>query len=199
MIRGLIKLILSLASIVVVAECVIQVLILIDYTGDKAEKADVAWVLGASLNDDGEVEGSLKTRLDKAVELYKYGYAPRLIVSGGRKVGQLIPEAHAMKTYLVQNGVPEDAIITEETALNTWENLERCGAITKDQGYGSVLVVTSDFHIARTKWMLKDQGYENALVVAAESPKNWATKIANHLQESVSVVKYGYNKLKGSL
>src|SRR4051794_31314946 len=50
---------------------------------ERAKKADAIVVLGARVLPGGIPSGALRARVEKAVELYKKGYAPKLIFSGG--------------------------------------------------------------------------------------------------------------------
>jgi|GEM_PF-4070836 len=83
-----------------------SVIITIDGLRDELEKVDVAIVLGNKVEVSGIPSPALKSRLDRALELYREGYLQHIIVSGGvGKEGH--DEAYVMKGYLVDGGVPE--------------------------------------------------------------------------------------------
>jgi vancomycin permeability regulator SanA len=119
--------------------------------------ADVALVLGNTVNPDGTPSTRLKARLDKTAELYKAGYFPKVIVSGATgKEG--VPEGTAMKKYLVQAGIPASAIIVDDQGVDTFASAENTARILKAENLKSVLVVTQYFHIPRSKLALSKFG-----------------------------------------
>src|SRR5580704_13458675 len=72
---------------------------------DDLGKADVGLVLGSKVESDGTPSARLRARLDRTLELYRAGYFPAVIVSGGiGKEGY--DEAAVMRDYLVARGVP---------------------------------------------------------------------------------------------
>ena len=89
-------------------------------------------------------------RIWQAARLFRRGVAPRIIVSGGSFVaargGPPATEAEAMRVFLLDLGVPADAITDEGKALNTIENIRNVRAII---GHGKVALVTSAYHMPR--------------------------------------------------
>lgn len=137
--------------IIIIIACLIfaMVYLKVVYTGNNEvpEKSDVILILGCQIR--GDVPSlSLKYRLDKALQLYDEGYGKYIVVSGGRGADEIMPEAELMKNYLIDAGVDESIIYTEDKSLNTWENINLSKPIIDDLG-DSVLIVTSDFHIFR--------------------------------------------------
>src|SRR5919107_5123426 len=80
--------------------------------------ADAIVVLGAA-QYEGRPSPVLRARLDHAVSLWNRGLAPRLIVTGGRGVGDTTSEAAVGMRYLVQHGVPADSIWMDTEGLTT--------------------------------------------------------------------------------
>ena len=60
-------------------------------------------------------------------------------------------EASHLRRLAVLQGVPEDAIITEECATNTLENALRTLPILQALSIRAVTVVTSDYHLPRAR------------------------------------------------
>ncbi|MEJ8547239.1 YdcF family protein [Brevibacillus borstelensis] len=111
-------------------------------------KADVAIVLGAAVWGERPSPG-LRERLDQALELYRQGYVPYLLVTGGLGEGKTSTEASVMRNYLVEQGVPEDRIFMEHQARDTYENLLFSKEIMQQHGLSQALVVSHDYHLAR--------------------------------------------------
>ncbi|OME13831.1 hypothetical protein BSK47_24580 [Paenibacillus odorifer] len=89
-------------------------------------------------------------RVEKAAELYKAGYAPYIILSNAKestsKSGDMIQTALAL-------GIPQDVIYTENAADSTYQNAEYTLPIMKEYGFKSAIVVSSDFHMRRVKFL----------------------------------------------
>lgn len=124
---------------------------------DRLGKADVALVLGNKVNPDGSPSPRLKARLDTAVELFKLGYFPRVIVSGGTGT-EGVPEGTAMRNYLVSAGIPESAILVDDQGVDTQASARNTASILRAGRMKSVFVITQYFHIPRTKLALSRLG-----------------------------------------
>jgi len=89
-------------------------------------------------------------RIWHAARLYHRGLAPRILVSGGsfraRHGGPPATEAEAMRAFLLDLGVPAEAIVEEPGSLNTLENIRNVRAAVGD---GLVALVTSAYHMPR--------------------------------------------------
>lgn len=72
----------------------------------------------------------LAGRIDKALELWKKQHQHgKFVVSGGQGADEVVSEAQAMRDYLLEKGVPADAILMEDKSTTTWENLRYSLAI----------------------------------------------------------------------
>ena len=72
----------------------------------------------------------LAGRIDKALELWnKQHQHGKFVVSGGQGADEIVSEAQAMRDYLLEKGVPGDAILMEDKSTTTWENLRYSLAI----------------------------------------------------------------------
>jgi uncharacterized SAM-binding protein YcdF (DUF218 family) len=112
--------------------------------------ADTAIVLGASLRHDVPSPG-LQERLDHAVQLYRDGKFKQFIVSGGLDHnGSKLTEAEGMQLYLIKQGIAKKHIWLENEATSTYENLLFSKRIMSEQGFVSAIIVTHDFHGARS-------------------------------------------------
>ena len=85
---------------------------------DHAHAADVMVILGAA-QYNGRPSPVLKARLDHAVELFRAGLAPRVVVTGGMGTGDRISEATVGHRYLRAQSVPDSAIIVRPDGRTT--------------------------------------------------------------------------------
>ncbi len=131
--------------------------IAIDGASDRVFVADTIIVLGNTIEADGQPSPRLQARLDKALELFRLGKAPRILVSGGfGKEG--FDEATVMATYLEKNGVPPSAIVTDSQGLNTAATAVNAGNYMHSHNLHSAIVVSQYFHISRIKLALHRAG-----------------------------------------
>ena len=122
---------------------------------DDGKSADVALVLGTRPENCVE-------RAEKAAEVYSAGRVKYVIPSGGVEWdydGGRISEANFMKGILVGRGVPESAIILENEATTTKENM-LFGAVQinralRFENVKSVCIVTCAIHMKRSKALAK--------------------------------------------
>ena len=121
---------------------------------DDIAHSDVALVLGSKVELDGKPSSRLGARLDKTAELFRAGYFPQIIASGG--VGKEgFDEAAVMRDYLVSHGVPADRIIVDSLGVTTFSSAKNTAQISLQLGFKSVLVVSQYFHIPRSRLALK--------------------------------------------
>lgn len=99
-------------------------------------------------------------RMVYAAQLYHAGKAPRVIVSGGaiELYGATVPEAEPMRELLRALGVPDEAIVSEERARNTYENAIYVREILEEYEIDGVLLVTSALHMPRSVAIFAKQG-----------------------------------------
>ena len=83
---------------------------------------------------DGRPSPIFAARLDHAVELYRAGVAPRLVVTGGKADGDRTTEAATARAYAIARGVPADAILVEDRSRTTLESIRAVGDILRDHG-----------------------------------------------------------------
>ena len=99
-----------------------------------------------------------------------------------------MPEAEAMKQYLVGKGVEGSDILMDPESFNTNQNLKNAGVLLKDRPeVQKVLVVTSDYHVPRSLALAKDQGYDAIGLGSPCKPEYW---LKNHAREALAWIKY---------
>lgn len=113
------------------------------------KKADCILVLGAQVKPDGTPSTMLKDRLDKGIELYKGGAAPKLLMSGDN--GQVeYNELAVMFSYAVEHGVPKKDLFLDHAGFSTYESMYRAKIIF---GVKRAVVVTQKYHEYRALYI----------------------------------------------
>jgi uncharacterized SAM-binding protein YcdF (DUF218 family) len=115
--------------------------------------ADVIIVLGAGWERPLRLPKRVyRARLVYARELYERGLAPHIIVT------EKSPAAEIAREYLIELGVPEEAVEFENHSTTTWENLAYAQDIMREHGWQSAIVVTCGFHMFRSLRMCEELG-----------------------------------------
>lgn len=119
--------------------------------------AEALVVLGARIHPDGRPFHMLVDRLDAALQLWRQGAAPRILLSG-RGGGELDrDEVAAMRRWLMDRGVPGDALVDDGYGLRTIDTMRRCRDVF---GFRRVVVVTNEFHLARSVFLAQHAGLD---------------------------------------
>jgi uncharacterized SAM-binding protein YcdF (DUF218 family) len=131
--------------------------------------ADTGIVLGASLRNDIPSPG-LQERLDLALKLYREGKFKHIIVSGGLDHnGSKLTEAEGMRLYLIKQGLPDSGILLEPEATSTYENLLYSKRIMDRSGFKSAIIMTHDFHGARSLDIAHTVGIKQPAIATTDS------------------------------
>lgn len=109
--------------------------------------ADAIVVFAGGVGESGKAGGGAQERLARAVTLYKSGYAPNLILSSGYVYS--FKEAEVMRALALDQGVPASAIVLEQRASNTYQNVTFVDEILRERRWTRVLLVSSPYHMRR--------------------------------------------------
>ena len=115
---------------------------------DDARPAAAIVVLGAA-QYVGRPSPVLRARLDHAIDLFKRGMAPQVIVTGGRGEGDTTSEAAVGRRYALRQGVPDSAIVLEAIGRTTRESIRGVAELMRDRPGRDVILVSDPFHMLR--------------------------------------------------
>lgn len=124
---------------------------------DEQVPAGAIVVLGAA-QLDGEPGQVLTARLKHSLALYRAGLAPVVVTTGGSRAGDRFTEAAAGARWLVDNGVPAEAVVAVPVGSNTLSSLYAVAEVAREQGWASMLMVTDPWHTYRVLTMSETVG-----------------------------------------
>ena len=136
---------------------------------DETRPVEAIVVMGTA-QYNGRPSPVLRARLDRVVELWDEGIAPLVVVTGGKQEGDAFTEAEASHDYLVERGIPDDAILLEDQGSDSWESLQGVASLLKERDLDRVLIVSDGFHLLRLKKMAHDLGLRAYVTAAEDSP-----------------------------
>ncbi len=114
---------------------------------EQLEPADAIILLGG--------DSFAADRAARAAELYRAGWAPRVVASG-RKLRPYAGLAELMQRDLVERGVPADAVVRfPHLADSTKEEAQALRPFVMEHGWHRILVVTSNYHTRRARYILR--------------------------------------------
>jgi len=105
-------------------------------SNDTLKKADAIVVL----------EGDGLWRIAEGARLYKEGWAPVVVLSGGLDNPPHSIPVRRMLPHLLAEGVPEDAVLLEEKSQHTRHQADEVAMLSKERGWRSVIIVASHYH-----------------------------------------------------
>jgi len=126
------------------------------FTVEESPNARAAIVFGAGLQRDGTPSPVLKDRVTAAVQLYQQGKVEKLLMSGDNRFEDY-NEPAAMKTFALDLGVPEEAIVLDYAGRRTYDTCYRARHIF---GLEEALVVTQNFHLPRALFTCRGIGID---------------------------------------
>ena len=159
---------------------------------DDTHKADAAVVLGAA-QYNGRPSAAFRGRLDRAVDLYERKVVPKVVVTGGRQVGDRFTEATAGYSYLRKRGIPDANLIRVPDGASTWESLAASVRVLRQRGVRQVLLVSDPYHSFRLEGIADEVGMSGVV-----SPTSRTSSTRELLRETALVAVgriIGYRRL----
>ena len=131
---------------------------------ESAELSDIdcAVILGAGVRD-GKPTPMLRDRLLTGIELYKSGAAKKLIMSGDHG-SEEYDEVNIMKSFAVENGIPDSDIFMDHAGFSTYETVYRAKEIFEAD---NIIIVSQEYHLYRALYIAKKLGVK-AVGVSAD-------------------------------
>ena len=149
-------------------------------TRNEVRSVDAIVVLGAA-QWDGIPSPVLKARLDHALDLHMEEVAPFIVTTGSKQRGDRFTEAYAGLTYLLDRGIPENAIIVVVDGFNTYQSLSATSSALQRAGVGNkVLLVSDPYHALRAKEIAREVGLNPSF-----SPTNLDSSFSQLIRETV--------------
>lgn len=120
------------------------------------EDIDCILVLGCKVNSGGEPSAMLHDRLQRGVELFDFGAAPKLLMSGDH--GRVeYDEVDAMKQFAVDHGIRSEDVFMDHAGFSTYESMYRAKEIFQAE---KIIIVTQEYHLYRAIYIAESLGIE---------------------------------------
>lgn len=116
--------------------------------------AQVAIVLGASVEANGQPSPILAARANAAVQLFNDDKVSKILVTGDNATTDY-DEVNAVQRYLLAAGIPPQDIFLDHAGFDTYSSMYRAKAIFDAT---SAIIVTQDFHLPRAVFTARALG-----------------------------------------
>jgi vancomycin permeability regulator SanA len=153
---------------------------------DQARPAEAIVVFGTA-QYNGVPSPVLAARLDHAIDLYRKGLAPVIVVTGGNQPGDNFTEATASANYLIERGVPDEDVLREVSGTSSWQSLAAAANFLDEREISDVLLVSDPFHSLRIRAMASELGLEARSSPTRTSPIRGGTEARYMVRETFAV------------
>ncbi len=148
------------------------------------------------------LNGDENTRPFVAAAVVKQGFAPKVLIAEvakkSPKGGLILPPMHEInRQVLIHRGIaPSDITILPASATTTRDEARALADFLKDRPDARVLVVTSDYHTRRSRWIFgKELGVQSRQLSFVSAPSD-DFRLAHWWQDEAGFVAIGSEYLK---
>jgi uncharacterized SAM-binding protein YcdF (DUF218 family) len=158
---------------------------------DARPSSDAIVVLG-SAQYNGVPSSIFEARLEHALRLWEDGVAPVVVTVGGKAAGDQFTEAEAGRDYLVDAGIPGDALLAVPEGADTLESVRAVGTAFAERGWSRAVLVTDPWHAMRAERMAEDAGITADSSPTRQGPavQTRATQFRYILRETAAYLLY---------
>lgn len=120
---------------------------------------DAVIIPGYPYNPDGKLNAIYRLRLAWAFELYETGRTQHIILSGGAVHSPYV-EAEIFALFLMEKGIPAEALILERNAEHSLENVFYSMEIADKYGFENVAVATDMWQSGMIQFLAKLENHD---------------------------------------
>lgn len=154
------------------------------------ERADAIVVLGAA-QYDGTPSPVFKGRLDHAVLLFEQERAEHVMVLGANQPGDRTTEAEAGRAYLIEQGIPAEAVVAVPIGATSFESLRAAASEMRSLELESAFLVSDPWHNARIEAMAADLGIDgHASATWTSAATTEQGRIPGYVRETFAYLEY---------
>ena len=157
---------------------------------DAPKKADAIVVFGGGVGETGSPGKSTIERARYAAELYKQGYADKIILSSGYAYGY--NDTENMKLFAISMRVKEQDIILEPRANSAYENVIFSKEVLKNNKWDKIILVSSPYNMRRVELVFNKLANEIKVIYAPVKHSQFYDRIDGVRFEQVNAIMHEY-------
>lgn len=136
-----------------------------------------ALLLGAKVYENGRLSSIVQDRALTAIDLYKNNKVKKILISGDHGTAKY-DEVNTIKNFLLEKGIPKKDIFMDHAGFDTYDSMYRARDIFE---VDSMIVVTQEFHLARSVYIARSLGIGAYGLIADRQP--YLNMWQNHTRE----------------
>jgi vancomycin permeability regulator SanA len=154
------------------------------------DQADAILILGAA-QYGGDPSPVFRGRLDHSRLLYEKGFSARIMVLGAGREGDAFSEAEAGTRYLLDTGVPDEALFASSKGSTTYESLSAAADLMRELDLDSAFLVSDPWHNLRIRRMARDLGIDGYVSATWHSAaESQYTRLQGYARETFAYLYY---------
>ena len=154
------------------------------------QKADVILVFGGGVGETGSPGKSTIERARYAAELYKNGYADKIVLSSGYTY--MYNDAENMRLIAISMGVPDEDIILEKNASSAYENVIFSKQIIDDKKWNKVLLISSPYNMRRVSMVFNKWCKDKTIFYTPVKKSQFYDRIERTRMEQIMAIIHEY-------
>ncbi len=156
-------------------------------------------ILGSPNSKEGELFSVAKERCETGLQEYLDHPTWKIVLTGG--FGEHFNEsekAHAyyLRRYLIGRGLAPEVIVDSIFSSNTLEDASLTKALTVKYNVSDILVVTSDFHYDRARYIFESEYSDTDIRIRFSLSDTDESSCGFDLKSQIAHEKHSLNKLK---
>lgn len=162
----------------------------------KIENVDAVLVLGAA-QYNGTASPALRERTLTGINMFNKYHAKYIILSGGFGNGDKYSEAEVSAKIVRQSGIPESAIIIENSAKTTYDSMRAVKNIILSKGLLSVVICSDGYHLESSKSIASSLWNKKIKIYTAASNSSIYPKVELSYQKIRETIRIGLAQIVG--
>ena len=156
-------------------------------------------ILGSPNSKEGELFSVAKERCEKGLQEYLNHPTWEIVLTGG--FGEHFnvsekPHAYYLNRYLIEQGVAPGVIVDSVLSTNTLEDASLTKPIIVKYNVGDILVVTSDFHYDRARYIFEHEYSDTNIRIRFSLSKTDESSCGFDLKSQIAHEKNSLRELK---
>ena len=157
-------------------------------------------ILGSPNSKEGELYNVAKQRCEKGIQEYLNHPTWKIVLTGG--FGEHFnnsekPHSYYLQRYLIEQGIAPEVIVDSVVSTNTLEDASLTKPIIENYNVDDILVVTSDFHYDRARYIFKREYSDVNIRIRISLSKTDESNCGFDLKSQKVHEKNSLRKLKG--
>ena len=153
--KKIFKYILTVLIVIILVPVIINFYVILStknriVSGDSELLTDIDYIviLGAGIRR-GKPSPMLEDRLKTGISLYNNDISNKILITGDH-MNDDYDEVTVMKNYLLEHGIPEEDIITDNYGISTYDSIYRVKNVYKSN---KVVIVSQRYHLYRALFL----------------------------------------------